>query len=115
MIRLPSPPRKMTAPAPPIDFLNKFNEVITFQQNLSSALEQQQIANRLDYSIVVPAYNEESYLGEVLDILHLGMSKLPNLKGEIIVVDNNSTDQTGKKCTVRIHICCACSYTYKSS
>ncbi len=34
MIRLPSPPRKMTAPAPPIDFLNKFNEVIIFQQNL---------------------------------------------------------------------------------
>ena len=56
--------------------------------------EQQQTANRLDYSIVVPAYNEESYLGEVLDILHLGMSKLPDLKGEIIVVDNNSTDQT---------------------
>ena len=48
----------------------------------------------MDYSIVVPAYNEEPYLGDVLDILHLGMKKLPNLKGEIIVVDNNSTDQT---------------------
>ena len=48
----------------------------------------------MDYSIVVPAYNEESYLGEVLDILNLGMSKIPSLKGEVIVVDNNSTDQT---------------------
>lgn len=51
MIRLPTPPRKMTAPAPPIDFLNKFNEVITFQQNLSSALEQQQIANDFTTSV----------------------------------------------------------------
>ena len=45
MIRLPSPPKKMTVPAPPIDFLNRFNEIITFQQNLSSALQQQQIFN----------------------------------------------------------------------
>ncbi len=57
MIRLPSPPRKMTAPAPPIDFLNKFNEVITFQQNLSSALEQQQIAN--DFTTSVATLNAE--------------------------------------------------------
>ena len=48
----------------------------------------------MDYSIVVPAYNEESYLGEVLDVLKFGMSKIPGLKGEVIVVDNNSTDQT---------------------
>ena len=27
------------------DFLNKFNEVIRFQQNLASAIEQQQILN----------------------------------------------------------------------
>jgi hypothetical protein len=45
MIRLPNPPKKMTVPAPPIDFLNRFNEIITFQQNLSSALQQQQILN----------------------------------------------------------------------
>ena len=58
MIRLPSPPRKMTAPAPPIDFLNKFNEVITFQQNLSSALEQQQIAN--DFTTSFAKLNAEN-------------------------------------------------------
>ena len=45
MIRLPTPQRQMTAPAPPIEFLNKFNEVIRFQQNLASSLEQQQIQN----------------------------------------------------------------------
>ena len=50
MIRLPNPPKQMTAPAPPIDFLNKFNEVITFQQNLASALEQQQRTTDLSTS-----------------------------------------------------------------
>jgi hypothetical protein len=40
----------MTAPAPPIDFLNKFNEVITFQNNLASALEQQQRTTDLSTS-----------------------------------------------------------------
>jgi len=45
MIRLPTPPKQMSAPSPPIDFLNKFNEVIRFQQNLASAIEQQQILN----------------------------------------------------------------------
>ena len=45
MIRLPTPPKQMTGPAPPIAFLNKFNEVIRFQQNLASAIEQQQIFN----------------------------------------------------------------------
>ena len=50
MIRLPNPPKQMTAPAPPIEFLNKFNEVITFQQNLASALEQQQRTTDLSTS-----------------------------------------------------------------
>jgi hypothetical protein len=51
MIRLPNPPKKMTVPAPPIDFLNKFNEVITFQNNLASALEQQQRITDLSTSV----------------------------------------------------------------
>lgn len=61
-----------------------------------SVIEQIDDGYLLDYTIVVPAYNEESYLGDVLDVLLLGMSKIPKLKGEIIVVDNNSTDQTAK-------------------
>jgi hypothetical protein len=51
MIRLPNPPKQMTAPAPPIDFLNKFNEVITFQINLASALQQQQTITNLSTSV----------------------------------------------------------------
>ena len=51
MIRLPNPPKQMTAPAPPIDFLNKFNEVIAFQNNLASALQQQQTITNLSTSV----------------------------------------------------------------
>ena len=62
MIRLPTPPKKMTVPAPPLDFLNKFNEIITFQQNLSSALEQQQRQNELktDVSTLTSELNAEA-------------------------------------------------------
>ena len=62
MIRLPNPPRKMTVPAPPLDFLNKFNEIIAFQQNLSSALEQQQRQNELktDVSTLTSELNAEA-------------------------------------------------------
>ena len=62
MIRLPNPPRKMTVPAPPLDFLNKFNEIITFQQNLASALEQQQRQNELttDVSTLTSEENAEA-------------------------------------------------------
>ena len=46
------------------------------------------------FSIVIPAFNEENYLGNTLDSLRSGMSEIPDLKGEIIVVDNNSSDKT---------------------
>jgi glycosyltransferase involved in cell wall biosynthesis len=49
----------------------------------------------IDYSIIVPAYNEQDYLGETLDSLALAM-KGNNFFGEIIVVDNNSTDKTAE-------------------
>ena len=48
------------------------------------------------FSIVIPAFNEENYLGNTLDSLRSGMSKIPDLKGEIIVVDNNSSDKTSE-------------------
>ncbi|MGY8714052.1 MAG: glycosyltransferase, partial [Verrucomicrobiia bacterium] len=50
--------------------------------------------NLIDYSIIIPAFNEQNYIGEVLDTLLAGMKKTSDFKGEIIVVDNNSTDQT---------------------
>jgi len=50
MIRLPSPPKNIGAPSPVLDYYNKLNEMITFQQNLVITLENQQIQN--DFSIV---------------------------------------------------------------
>lgn len=46
-----------------------------------------------DYSIVVPAYNEEQLLPATLDRLRAAMETRP-LRGEIVVVDNGSTDGT---------------------
>jgi glycosyltransferase involved in cell wall biosynthesis len=46
-----------------------------------------------DYSIVVPAYNEEALLPATLAALAEAMSALA-LAGEIVVCDNNSTDRT---------------------
>ena len=46
-----------------------------------------------DYSVIIPAYNEEAYLGHTLDALRQAMATV-SLNGEIIVTDNNSTDAT---------------------
>lgn len=46
-----------------------------------------------DYSIIVPAYNEEAILDENLQALKQVMASSP-LKGELIVTDNNSSDRT---------------------
>jgi|TARA_R110001592_G_scaffold13016_1_gene60729 hypothetical protein len=45
MIRLPTPPLNIGAPAPVIDFYNKLNQMITFQQSLVKSLENQQTQN----------------------------------------------------------------------
>lgn len=47
----------------------------------------------MDYSIVVPAYNEEALLPETLRRLREAMAEVP-FRGEIVVADNNSTDRT---------------------
>ncbi|MCK4423440.1 MAG: glycosyltransferase, partial [Candidatus Omnitrophica bacterium] len=48
----------------------------------------------VDYSVIIPAYNEEKYLPGTLAGLKESMDALPGLCGEIIVVNNNSTDRT---------------------
>ncbi len=48
-----------------------------------------------DYSIVVPAYNEERFLGPTLASLRAAMDAVPS-HGEIVVCDNNSTDGTAE-------------------
>lgn len=51
------------------------------------------MAADLDYSIIIPAYNEEETLPATLAGLRKVVASIP-LTGEIIVVDNNSSDQT---------------------
>ncbi len=49
----------------------------------------------IDYSIIIPAYNEEDYLANTITALKEAMPHI-SLEGEIIVVDNNSSDDTAK-------------------
>lgn len=48
------------------------------------------ILSRLRISLVIPAYNEEAYLGRCLDAI----SRQAVMPYEVIVIDNNSTDRT---------------------
>lgn len=54
-----------------------------------------QVKMTIDYSIIIPAYNEQDYLTETLNTLKQNMSQI-NLNGEIIVTDNNSSDRTAE-------------------
>lgn len=49
----------------------------------------------IKYSVIIPAYNEEGYLPLALEKLKETMSQQDH-EGEIIVVDNNSTDRTSE-------------------
>jgi glycosyltransferase involved in cell wall biosynthesis len=49
----------------------------------------------IDYSVIVPAYNESDYLPATLDALREAMAAV-TLHGELIVCDNNSTDDTAE-------------------
>ena len=49
----------------------------------------------MDYSIIIPAYNETEQLPSTLSAIRASMAA-SNLQGECIVVDNNSTDTTAE-------------------
>ena len=49
------------------------------------------MADRPTISLIIPAYNEEAYLGACLDAV---MANVAGKALEIIVIDNNSTDGT---------------------
>lgn len=49
----------------------------------------------VDYSIIVPAFNEADWLPRSIPALQQAMAALP-FHGEIIVTDNNSTDATAE-------------------
>lgn len=50
---------------------------------------------KIHYSVIIPAYNEEALLPKTLISLKSAMTNVPQ-PGEIIVVDNNSTDKTAE-------------------
>lgn len=49
----------------------------------------------IDYSVIIPAYNEADYLPATLASVQAAMAKM-SLDGEIVVADNNSTDDTAR-------------------
>jgi glycosyltransferase involved in cell wall biosynthesis len=49
---------------------------------------------KIDYSFIIPAFNEEAYLPKTLLRLKHAMKAMGALNGEIVVADNNSTDRT---------------------
>ena len=53
----------------------------------------------LDYSIVIPAHNEEAYLPATLASVRRAMSQVATHRGEIVVTDNDSTDRTSEVAT----------------
>ena len=62
---------------------------------LMSALEILMNENiKIDYSFIIPAYNEEAYLPKTLASLKNAMNALGGFRGEIVVTNNNSTDRT---------------------
>ena len=61
----------------------------------STLKDQSSTGGDLLYSVIIPAYNEEALLPSTLSSLHLAMDSIPH-RGEIIVVDNNSTDNTNQ-------------------
>ncbi len=49
----------------------------------------------LELSIIIPAYNEEKNISSLVESL-INLIKKENWNAEIIIVDDNSTDSTGK-------------------
>lgn len=54
------------------------------------------IINLMTISFVIPAYNEENYLGNCLSAIFDKLKKHPDVKAEVVVINNASTDNTKK-------------------
>ncbi|MDX1836762.1 hypothetical protein DIZ81_03660 [Legionella taurinensis] len=52
------------------------------------------MSEKYHYSIVIPAHNEEAFLPATLGSVQSAINTLPAYRGEVIVVDNDSTDKT---------------------
>jgi len=53
------------------------------------------INDPLEYSIIVPAYNEVALIVSTIEAIKMAMDAVPE-SGELIVVDNGSTDATSE-------------------
>ncbi len=51
---------------------------------------------RPDYSIIIPAYNEEELLPATLASVGKAMQAVSSHRGEIVVADNDSSDRTAE-------------------
>jgi len=51
---------------------------------------------RKQLSVIVPVYNEEKIVNQVMNALQQELTKIPELEYEIIAINDNSTDQSGK-------------------
>src|SRR5688572_28136620 len=49
-----------------------------------------------DVSVLIPAYNEQAFIGRVIESVHQSFASIPERSYEIIVCDNNSTDRTAE-------------------
>ena len=49
----------------------------------------------IEYTIIIPAYNEEELLPKTLEALKAAMDAV-DMSGEVVLVDNNSTDGTAR-------------------
>ena len=47
-------------------------------------------------SVIIPAFNEEEFIGFTIDNIRKRLRQLNGVSGEIIVVDNNSADKTSE-------------------
>lgn len=53
-------------------------------------------AGQIDYSIIIPAYNEADELPATLKSVQAAQQRCPDRRGQVIVVDNASTDRTAE-------------------
>ena len=71
------------------------NDIKTYLQNVANkpAIHEQlpKLINEINLSIVIPAYNEENYIGQLLTYLN---QQVISANFEIIIVDNGSNDNT---------------------
>ena len=55
------------------------------------------VAETVDYSIIIPAFNEAELLPTTLRRVNEIVAEIKGYRGEVVVTDNNSADNTGSR------------------